>query len=132
MFRVVLAAAAAIAGAATVQIALAPAAPIYTTVGVAHADPYDDATYGRLAADAHNKGIPGGTTQIGTIAEAICTLTSDSMTRGDVDATLRDTAPLAWSLLQSWTQAQKQAFAALVIADGYCGSIVTTQSPLAP
>ncbi len=88
--------------------------------------------YGRLAADAHAKRIPGGTTQIGTLAEATCTLTSGSMTKVDVDATLRDTAPAAWSLLLSWTQAQKQAFAALVVADGYCGSIVTTQSPLAP
>jgi hypothetical protein len=132
MFRAVFVVATAIAGAATVQIALTPLAPIYTAAGMAHADPYDDATYGRLAADAHNRGIPGGTTQIGTLAEAVCTLTSDSMTRGDVDATQRDTAPLAWSVLQSWTQAQKQTFAALVIADGYCGSIVTTQTPLAP
>jgi hypothetical protein len=103
-----------------------------STAGVAHAVPSDDELYGRLAADAHAKGIPGGTTQIGTLAEATCALTSGSMTRSDVDGTLRDTAPAAWSLLQSWTQAQKQAFAGLVITDGYCGSIVTTQTPLAP
>jgi len=123
--------AAAIAGAATVQIALTPR-PICTTAGVAYADPSDDAAYGQLAADAHANGIPGGTTQIGTIAEGTCALTSGSMTRSDVEGTLRDTAPAAWSLLQSWTQAQKQSFAGLVVKDGICGSIVTTQSPLAP
>jgi hypothetical protein len=93
-----------------------------SAAGVAHADPDDDATYGRLAADAHAQGIPGGTTQLGTLAEATCALASGSMRQSDVDATLRDGAPAAWSLLQSWTKAQTHAFGALVIADGYCGS----------
>jgi hypothetical protein len=114
--------------------ALSAAALAILTVppGVAYADPYDDAAYGQLAADAHANGIPGGTTQIGTIAEGTCALTSGSMTRSDMEGTLRDTAPAAWSLLRSWTQPQKQAFAVLVIKDGICGSSVTTQSPLAP
>lgn len=101
-------------------------------VGVAHADPYDDATYGRLAADAHAQGIPGGTTQMDTLAEATCALASGSMTQSDVDATLRDGAPLAWSLTQSWTKEQRHAFGALVIVDGYCGSILGGPPPPPP
>ena len=63
-----------------------------------------------LAADAHAKRIPGGTTQIGTLAEATCTLTSGSMTKSDVDATLRDTAPAAWSLLPVMDTGAKAGF----------------------
>jgi hypothetical protein len=98
-----------------------------SAAGAAHADPDDDATYGRLAADAHAQGIPGGTTQIGTLAEATCSVASHSTSPGDADALLRDGAPLAWSLLHSWTKAQTHAFGALVIADGYCGSILDGQ-----
>jgi hypothetical protein len=92
--------------------------------GVAHAVPSDDETYGRLVADARAQGIPGGTTQMGTLAEATCSVAAGATSQSDADGTLRDLAPPAWSLLQSWTKEQAHAFGALVIADGYCGSMV--------
>lgn len=107
-----------------VALAAGTAAVCLGAASAVQADPDDDATYGRLAADAHAQGIPGGTTQMGTLAEATCALASGSMRQSDTDAILRDSAPAAWSLLQSWTQPQTRAFRALVIADGYCGSLV--------
>ena len=91
------------------------------TAGIAEADPSDDAIYGRLAADAHAQGIPGGTTQIGTLAESVCAARDGSTSITDIKALLQEGAPLAWALLQSWTNVQVKTFFRLVVADGYCG-----------
>ncbi len=99
-----------------------------TQPSTAYKSTSDEELYGRLVADANALGIPGGATQIGTLAEGTCAVASGSMTKSDSDLLLRETAPLAWALLESWTQEQRDTFAALVIKDGYCGSTVSTTS----
>ncbi len=58
-----------------------------SAAGVAHADPDDDAAYGRLAADAYAQGIPGGTTQMGTLAEATCSVAAGATSQSDAERT---------------------------------------------
>jgi hypothetical protein len=80
----------------------------------------DEELYGRLAADAHAQGIPGGLAEIGTLAVATCSVAAGSTSLSDALAILRDNSPELLPLLRSWTRAQARTFADLAIADGIC------------
>ena len=104
-----------------IAAAMAAGAAALVLIGspVAHADignPEVDALDQQFAAVVHAAGIPGDPTALGTIATAVCSVHIGSMSSGDATALLRAMSPADYTLLASWTPAQRTTFANLAVA----------------
>jgi hypothetical protein len=89
-------------------------------MAVAHADTTgnqeQDAIDRQFAAVVHAAGIPGDPTALGTIASAVCSVHIGSMSSADATETLRELSPADYTLLASWTPAQRTTFENLAVA----------------